>query len=157
MSSKVYVEYYLKCNVTMLWTKRTCYISCILKSGTTLTSIFLDKNCVNSRQCSFMTQGRYWTPIDPLATLKSVSRGTSKVNHAGDVTGPLYPTAIFTFLLFFNYVKIKFSTFLKYPKKGKYAQSNITFFCIYQILFSENIKLSSGIRSVPRGCAFHIL
>ena len=35
-----------------------------------------------------MTQGRYWTPIDPLATLKSVSRGTSKVNHAGDVTGP---------------------------------------------------------------------
>ena len=69
--------------------QRTCYISCILKSGTTLTSIFLDESCVNSRQCSFMTQGRYWTPIDPLATLKGVSRGPSKANHAGDVTGPL--------------------------------------------------------------------
>ena len=67
----------------------TCYISCILKSGTTLTSIFLDENCVNSRQCSFMTEGRYWTPIDPLATLKGVSRGLSKAKHAGDVTGPL--------------------------------------------------------------------
>ena len=68
--------------------KRTCYISCMiyLKSSTTLTAIFLDKNC--SRQCSFMTQERYWTPIDPLATLKGVSRGPSKVNHAGDVTGP---------------------------------------------------------------------
>ena len=45
--------------VFWLFLQRTCYISCILKSGTTLTSIFLDKNCVNSRQCSFMTQGRY--------------------------------------------------------------------------------------------------
>ena len=69
--------------------QRTCYISCILKSGTTLTSIFLDENCANSRQCSFMTQGRYWTPIDPIATPRGVSRDPSKVNHAWDVTSPL--------------------------------------------------------------------
>ena len=32
---------------------------CCYSTGTTLTSIFLDENCLNSSQCSFMTQGRY--------------------------------------------------------------------------------------------------
>ena len=72
----------------MTYSSRT-NISCILKSSTTLKAIFPDENCVNSRQCSFMTQWRYWTPIDPLATLKGIRRGPSKANHAGDVTGPL--------------------------------------------------------------------